>query len=64
MRAPGWASDGERFRDRPVTIVQAPAGFGKTSLLIQWHREYIMRGSAVAWVSLDEHDDPGACCWG
>ncbi|MDF3882239.1 LuxR C-terminal-related transcriptional regulator [Cupriavidus basilensis] len=52
-------SDGERFRDRPVTIVQAPAGFGKTSLLIQWHREYIMRGSAVAWVSLDEHDDPG-----
>lgn len=51
-------SDGERFADRPVTIVQAPAGFGKTSLLIQWHREYITRGSAVAWVSLDENDDP------
>ncbi|MDF3881010.1 LuxR C-terminal-related transcriptional regulator [Cupriavidus basilensis] len=52
-------SDCEHFVDRPVTIAQAPAGFGKTSLLIQWHRECIMRGSAVAWVSLDEHDDPG-----
>ncbi|MCP3017656.1 LuxR C-terminal-related transcriptional regulator [Cupriavidus basilensis] len=51
-------SDSERFLDRPVTIVQAPAGFGKTSLLIQWHREYIMRGSVVAWVSLDESNDP------
>ncbi|MGT2492300.1 hypothetical protein ACU4GD_21620 [Cupriavidus basilensis] len=52
-------SDCEHFADRPVTIAQAPAGFGKTSLLIQWHRECIMRGSAAAWVSLDEHDDPG-----
>ncbi|MFL9959957.1 LuxR C-terminal-related transcriptional regulator [Paraburkholderia sediminicola] len=52
------SSDCERFRDRVVTIVQAPSGFGKTSLLIQWRQEYLMRGSAVAWLSLDGHDDP------
>jgi LuxR family maltose regulon positive regulatory protein len=33
------SSGGERFRDRPVGIVQAPPGFGKTSLLAQWRHE-------------------------
>ncbi|MGF6851754.1 LuxR C-terminal-related transcriptional regulator [Paraburkholderia sp. CI3] len=52
------SSDCERFRNCAVTIVQAPPGFGKTSLLIQWRQEYLMHGSAVAWVSIDGHDDP------
>ncbi|WP_434666434.1 LuxR C-terminal-related transcriptional regulator [Paraburkholderia sp. A3BS-1L] len=51
-------SDSEQFRDRAVTVVQAPPGFGKTSLLIQWRQEYLRHGSAVAWLSLDGHDDP------
>src|SRR5262249_50073746 len=43
-----------------VTLVCAPAGFGKTTLLVDWLR---MRESAtelpfaVAWVSLDEGDN-------
>ena len=48
----------EQFRERPVMVVQAPAGFGKTSLLAQWRREHLARGAAVAWMSADGHEDP------
>ncbi len=50
--------DGGDFRDRPVMVVLAPAGFGKTSLLGQWRREHLARGAAVAWVSADDQEDP------
>ena len=41
-----------------MVVVQAPPGFGKTSLLAQWRREHLARGAAVAWMTADEHDDP------
>nr|WP_245005162.1 LuxR C-terminal-related transcriptional regulator [Paraburkholderia sacchari] len=41
----------------PVVLVEAPAGYGKTSLLAQWRREHLARGVAVAWFSADERDD-------
>jgi len=41
-----------------VLTVQAQAGFGKTSLLSQWRREWLERGAVVAWLTLDENDDP------
>jgi LuxR family maltose regulon positive regulatory protein len=50
--------DNEQFRDRTVVVVQAPAGFGKTSLLAQWRREFLAKGAAVAWMSADSRDDP------
>jgi LuxR family maltose regulon positive regulatory protein len=37
-----------------LTVVSAPAGFGKTTLLADWSRRC---GLPVAWVSLDERDD-------
>ncbi|MDN7673117.1 LuxR C-terminal-related transcriptional regulator [Burkholderia oklahomensis] len=43
--------------DCQAALVQAPAGFGKTSLLSQWRREHLSRGTAVAWLSADERDD-------
>ena len=50
-------TDNERF-EKPIVVVQAPAGFGKTSLLAQWRREHLARGSVVAWVSAQSQDDP------
>lgn len=55
---PRLGLEADRFRDRPVLVVQAPAGFGKTSLLGQWRREHLARGAAVAWISADDHADP------
>ncbi|HVO71087.1 MAG TPA: LuxR C-terminal-related transcriptional regulator [Aggregatilineaceae bacterium] len=44
-------------RRRKLTLVCAPAGFGKTTLLGQWAAR---SGMPVAWLSLDEGDnDPG-----
>jgi LuxR family maltose regulon positive regulatory protein len=50
-------ADNERFAN-PVVLVQAPAGFGKTSLLAQWRREHLAQGSVVAWLSAQSQDDP------
>jgi LuxR family maltose regulon positive regulatory protein len=49
--------DDENLRDRSVLLVEAPPGFGKTSLLGQWRREFLARGAAVAWLSADDHSD-------
>jgi LuxR family maltose regulon positive regulatory protein len=42
-----------------LTLVSAPAGFGKTTLLSEWVRSC---GRPVAWVSLDESDNDLARC--
>jgi LuxR family maltose regulon positive regulatory protein len=39
---------------RPIVSVVAPAGYGKTTLLVQWAER---SGQAVAWVSVDEQDN-------
>ncbi len=51
---------GERAR---LTLVSAPAGFGKTTLLAHWVHQTTGAGRAVAWVSLDEADDEPASFW-
>ena len=45
------------FVDKSILAVVAPSGFGKTSMLSQWRREYLKRGSVVTWLTLDKHDD-------
>ena len=39
---------------RPLTLIAAPAGFGKTTVVSEWHAE---TGQAIAWLSLDEDDN-------
>lgn len=51
------AADGGRDGDTPVALVQAPAGFGKTSLLAQWRREHLAQGRVVAWLSAQPQDN-------
>src|SRR5664279_5384595 len=46
-----------------LSLVCAPAGFGKTTLLTQWLAEAEGTGSTAAWVSLDEHDNDPATFW-
>jgi LuxR family maltose regulon positive regulatory protein len=50
----------DRAAELPLTLLLAPPGFGKTTLLGQWHQPLRERGeAAVAWLSLDEDDaDP------
>ncbi len=46
-------------RPRHVTLVIAPAGFGKTTLLAAWSEAQVRKKRPVAWLSLDgEDDDP------
>ncbi len=56
----------ERLRtgsERALTLVCAPAGYGKTTLLAQWARTDADR-KTFAWVSIDELDSDPARLWG
>src|SRR5947209_11228940 len=45
---------------RPLTLIAAPAGFGKTTLLSTWLQSAPV---SVAWVSLESGDDDLARFW-
>ena len=50
----------EQIRDRracSITLVTAPAGFGKTTLLAGWSDALSKQEHPVAWLSLDGDDD-------
>src|SRR5271155_2977308 len=40
-----------------LAIISAPAGYGKSTLMLDWVRRLEGRGIPTAWVTLDEHDD-------
>ncbi len=44
------------FADKSVIVLQAPGGYGKTSLLAQWRKEFLQAGAVVAWLTLDAAD--------
>ena len=46
-----------------LTLVSAPAGFGKTTLLAEWLDTTSGDDRAVAWVSLDPSDNEPARFW-
>lgn len=46
--------------DKPVTLICAPSGFGKSTLLNEWQQTC---GMPVAWVSLDANDNAPVRFW-
>ncbi len=56
----------ERLRvgaDSRLTLVSAPAGFGKTTLLAEWLGETTGEDHSVAWLSLDPSDNEPSAFW-
>jgi LuxR family maltose regulon positive regulatory protein len=47
----------------PLTVIAAPAGYGKSTLIAAWHATQSGDRPAVAWVSLDEGDSDPAVFW-
>jgi LuxR family maltose regulon positive regulatory protein len=45
---------------RPLTLIAAPAGFGKTTLLSTWLEHAALRS---AWLSLEKDDDDLTRFW-
>src|SRR3954468_17937032 len=46
-----------------LTLVSAPPGFGKTTLLTSWADAALAAGRAVAWVSLEETEQQPESFW-
>jgi LuxR family maltose regulon positive regulatory protein len=40
-----------------LALIAAPAGYGKTTLVLSWLEQLSESGLSVAWLSLDERDD-------
>ena len=46
-----------------LTLVSAPAGFGKTTLLAEWLAAASVDGRSAAWLSLDQRDNDPVLFW-
>ena len=55
--APSSRTGSSRPRRR-LTVLTAPGGFGKTTLLAECCRRLRQDGTPIAWVSVDDHDEP------
>ena len=49
--------------ERKLTLVSAPAGFGKTTLLAEWLAATPAGERPAAWISLDQSDNDPALFW-
>src|SRR5437763_15941876 len=48
---------------RPLILVSAPTGFGKSTLVAAWVQSKPVESPQVAWVSLDEGDNDPVRFW-
>jgi len=46
-----------------LTLVSAPAGFGKSALLAEWLAATPTDGPSAAWLSLDQRDNDPVLFW-
>ncbi len=42
---------------RRLTVISAPPGAGKTTLIAEWHASELGRNTPLAWLTLDERDN-------
>jgi len=59
---PGLSEQFEQGLGREFTLVSAPAGFGKTTLLSAWISDF-SEGRTIAWLSLDSGDNDPVRFW-
>jgi LuxR family transcriptional regulator, maltose regulon positive regulatory protein len=52
-----------RGAESALTLLSAPAGFGKTTLLTEWLADAPADGRSAAWLSLDQRDNDPAVFW-
>jgi LuxR family maltose regulon positive regulatory protein len=50
----------EQSRCAKLTLIQAAAGYGKTTLMAQWSKQLAQAGEAAGWINLDEQDNAPA----
>ncbi len=53
----------DRGTESKLTLVSAPPGFGKTTLLAEWLASAPTPATSVAWLSLDPGDNQAAVFW-
>jgi LuxR family maltose regulon positive regulatory protein len=46
-----------QVQTKRLSVIKAPAGFGKTSLAVEWANRLSQSGSSVAWFSIDAADN-------
>jgi LuxR family maltose regulon positive regulatory protein len=47
----------------PLTVLSAPAGFGKTTMLTEWLANVAVQPPCVGWLSLDARDNDPVLFW-
>src|SRR5690348_4800488 len=50
----------ERAVRAKLLLIHAPAGYGKTTLMVQWFSRLKQAGEGVGWINLDERDNDAA----
>lgn len=47
----------ERHARAKLVLIQAAAGYGKTTLMLQWYQRLLAGGQGAAWIWLDDDDN-------
>lgn len=53
----------DRVTESKLTLISAPAGFGKSTLLAEWLASAQAEGQIAGWLSIDEADNEPAVFW-